>query len=478
MFAHQIFFWVVFFFLGGLGLYGALEGSPLQVHIFIFCCVTLCVLLFFLRKRLHALLSLCAVIGALYYSFFSAHALSKAALLTYDVPVQLSGVVTRVVLYETTAQIDVRISVPTQTAIRITVPLYEAVSYGDRVTVATTLEHPPDELRQYYVKEGVSAVARFPKELLVTGHNQGSAIKSVLLRLREHLRERLSRVFSGEQAVLIDGLLLGKSSGFSRELKDMLQKTGTTHIVALSGYNIALIASGIMNLLKALHLTYRARIFIIIIVLCGFVLMTGAEASVVRASLMAAIVLCGSYVGRQHSTYQSIVVAALLMVLANPYILIGDVGFQLSFLALLGIVYLQPVVSTLLNLSGDGGFLGWKTIVLTTCCAQIAVLPLLLSSFGFFPLLSVLTNLLLLIFIPLTTALGFIVLFVSFFSQTLALLVSLPVKLLLGYELAVIHFFSQFDISFTLAPSLMVGCIYYAVLVIPIVYVTKTHPTS
>ena len=108
-----------------------------------------------------------------------------------------------------------------------------------------------------------------------------------------------------------------------------MSQSGTTHLVALSGYNITVIAIAVSTLLSY-FLRRRIVFWLSILTIIAFVLMTGAEASVVRAAIMGGIILLAKQIGRIHSMRNAIVFAALLMVLFNPKILRFDIGFQLS----------------------------------------------------------------------------------------------------------------------------------------------------
>ena len=131
------------------------------------------------------------------------------------------------------------------------------------------------------------------------------------------------------------------------------------------------------------------------------------------------------------------------MVLINPKILAFDIGFQLSFMALIGIIYLEPWLRKKFKAKDEAGLLGWRSNFWTTTSAQLAVLPILIYHFGFVSPVSILTNVLLLEFIPVTMGLGFSIGFASIISYWLAWLIALPAQAFLGYELTIINLFSN-----------------------------------
>ena len=135
---------------------------------------------------------------------------------------------------------------------------------------------------------------------------------------------------------------------------------------------------------------------------------------------MGFLALLASQVGRLYSVRNAIVLAAFFMVLVNPRILYFDIGFQLSFLALVGIVYLGPAIQKFFRMKKEEGFLGWRKNFLTTTSAQLGVAPLLIINFNQFSLFALLANILILEVIPPTMFLGFLLGAIGFFSMALA----------------------------------------------------------
>ncbi len=251
--------------------------------------------------------------------------------------------------------------------------------------------------------------------------------------------------------------------------------SGTTHLVALSGYNITIIAWAAMGIFGALF-RRRAAFFLTILFIIGFVLMAGAESSVVRAAIMGILALLAKEIGRIFDFRNAIIFAALIMVLFNPKVLVYDVGFQLSFLALLGIVYLRPVIQKISKMKDEPGFLSWRDNLLTTASAQFAVAPLLIINFGVFSPTSLLANIIILETVPVAMALGFFVAAASFLSYYFSLVLSWLAFVLLRFEILVIQFFAKFSIP--LSPNLSWGlaALYYVLLIILMFYVQRKIP--
>lgn len=265
-------------------------------------------------------------------------------------------------------------------------------------------------------------------------------IGSGLQNFKSEVESNIEKVLDRQKADFLNGLILGDRQSFSKEFRDDLNKSGTTHLVALSGYNIAVIILALNGFLGAFF--SRRFIFIpVVFAIIAFVAMTGAASSVVRAAIMAGLILLAEKTDRLYNTRNAIAAAALLMTLANPQIIVFDWGFQLSFAAVLGLIYFRP---WLMKIFGkEQGFLSWKENLLTTTSAQIAVLPLLIWHFGYFSPFSLLTNVLILEAIPLTMFIGFLIGALGFFSYSLSLIAGWFAALLLGYEIFIIKFFAN-----------------------------------
>ena len=325
--------------------------------------------------------------------------------------------------------------------IQITANRYPLYEYGDKIITKGTIKKPVGEWEGYFSKEGVAGLMQFP-EITLIAKNAGSPIKKTLYGIKSFFETSYKKVLPFEQAAFLSGLTLGSTAEFSDELREKLRLTGTTHLVALSGYNISMIAKAAAVILGSWWLTRRFSFALSVMLILGFVVMTGAEASVVRAAIMAMVFLLADRVGRPYYFRNAVMLAALTMTLINPKILVFDIGFQLSFAALLGIVYLRSWLKKILRFSDKPGFLNWREHFLTTTAAQFAVLPLVIYYFDYFSPLAILSNILILEFIPITMALGFFIGFASLIAYPLAWIISFPTNIFLTYELTIINFFA------------------------------------
>ena len=186
----------------------------------------------------------------------------------------------------------------------------------------------------------------------------------------------------------------------AKPVADAFRTTGTTHIIAISGFNIALIAGALLLLFQRVLGRRRATLPAIAGVIL-YTVLVGAAPSVVRAAIMGCILILGSHLGRRSDTLVSLVVAAVLMTMHEPIVL-WDVGFQLSFLATAGLATMMPQLQQWMS-----GWPRWLSDALaTTLAAQLAVLPVLLANFGQVSPVSLLANLVVLPAFPPLMVLG------------------------------------------------------------------------
>jgi len=227
-----------------------------------------------------------------------------------------------------------------------------------------------------------------------------------LSRVQEYFSRTINQNFQGPRAALLKGILFGRQEEFTPELSQQFIATGTSHIVALSGFNVTIILNALAAALQPL-LGRRYTVLIVAAVLIGFIAMTGAAASVVRAGLMTMVAQAALLLGRPVAMDRLLAYTGLLMVWQNPLILWHDLGFQLSFLATLGLVYVSPVVQQWWRWLPNQW--GLRETLATTLAAMIATEPLLLWQFGRLSLVAPLVNVLVLPAIPLAMAIGALV---------------------------------------------------------------------
>lgn len=276
--------------------------------------------------------------------------------------------------------------------IYVTTASFPRLHYGDRITVAGSVERTEGEdgrrfLRLYYPQIQMHAFSE--NGFVAAAHN-----------LREKSKNVFESTLPPTSASLLMGIVFGAKEQFPEAFFADLQATGVLHVIAASGMNVTFIAAGLLFTLGS----FLRRQIALLIGAAGiifYVFLVGFEPSIIRASLMALLAFGTSLLGRQHFAACAVGVSAYIMLLWQPGFLF-DLGFQLSFLATLGILYIKPLLDQKLSLMSK---IGGETIN-TTLAAQIATTPLLIGVFGQIGIMALLVNALVLWTVPIIMLLG------------------------------------------------------------------------
>lgn len=241
-------------------------------------------------------------------------------------------------------------------------------------------------------------------------------------------------------------LLLGMTIGIDKlvnvpNFKNALKKTGTIHVVVVSGFNISLVFSSILMLLGSKYELKNLLISQFFTFL--YALLSGFEPPVIRALIMGSILSWGAYFGRGVETLLVLLTSGAFMVALNPLYLF-NLSFILSFTATLSLILFSPLISQWFS---KGSFLLIEDFV-SSLSAQILVWPIISHSFGSVSLMSVFVNSLILWTVPLTTILGSVFLLVSFCNEFLGSLFLIPLYILMKIFIEVVMAFSNLNIGF------------------------------
>ena len=218
-------------------------------------------------------------------------------------------------------------------------------------------------------------------------------------------------------AALLAGLILGEKTGLARETDEAFRRAGVYHILAVSGFNVALLASSVFFVLSALGVSRRTTAVAAGVALVGFALVVGGQASVLRATVMGLLLLAAMLLDRKSQLMNALALAALVLLGWRPGDL-WDPGFQLSFAATAGIIYLTPSITSWLAARGWPGWLA--TPVAVSMAAQAAVTPVMLAHFNQLSLVGIVANLVVVPLAAVGTTLGMLALLVTLASAVAA----------------------------------------------------------
>jgi competence protein ComEC len=324
--------------------------------------------------------------------------------------------------------------------------LYPEYEYGDRLQVKCRLQAPEPiedfKYDRYLSRYNIYSLCYRPY-IKVLGKDQGSYLVGKVFKIKKKVETSINRTLAEPQAALTAGILLGSRQGIPSVLLEKFNITGITHIIAISGYNITIIVVLLMNLGKHLYINRKKMIWLILIGLLFFVILTGASASVVRAAIMGMIVVLAKHLGRIGKISNVLIFSAVLMVIVNPKILIWDAGFQLSFLATIGLVYLSPRLLPLFKWVPKK--MALQENFVSTLSAIIFTLPLILFSFQRLSIVAPLVNLLVLPVIPISMLFGFVMFLSSLVHTFFGQVIGWFTWLLLKYVVEVVELFASFS---------------------------------
>ena len=335
---------------------------------------------------------------------------------------------------------------------------YPEYRYGDQIRFSALLETPQSffgfDYRNYLAKDGIYSMARYPKIEFVSSGN-GNLIYGPLLWIKQKLKEGIGRSLPSPHDSLLIAILLGDQSGLSgcsvkeleadpdcAKLKEKLNIAGLRHLAAVSGTHITIMAGIIAPFLIWLGWWRQKALWAALIFIWAFIAMIGMPASAVRAGIMGGLMIIAQIVGRPGDIMRLIAIAATFMVWLNPLVLRFDIGFQLSFLAVLGMVCFARMIQTKLNfIPKKPEFI--REALAIALAAQIFTLPLLIYDFGYVSPYGLFANVLVEPVVPFITIYGFIVAIAAAVSFALGGLLFFPMWLALSYLLVITNIFSQ-----------------------------------
>lgn len=267
-------------------------------------------------------------------------------------------------------------------------------------------------------------------------------IRYLLIKMKNHLIDRIEQSMPEPSSSLLAGILFGEDRVFQDQFEESLRVSGTTHIVAASGYNVTILILLVDKLLP--FLPRRMRIVVGIGVIWCFTLLSGFSLSVLRATVMLSFVLVGKYLGVVIHLEYIILLMVAVFITVNPGS-IFSLSFQLSLSATLGLLYLNPRLFARVVDGGRADGL-MKEYLLTTISAILATAPILIYTFGEISLLGILANLFILPVLESTMLMGGLAILFSPVSSTVSQFLFDISWVQLKYFESVVLWLSQFDI--------------------------------
>jgi len=271
--------------------------------------------------------------------------------------------------------------------------------------------------------------------------------------LQQKLDLTFASLLPNNEAGLLSGIVLGTKKSLSMKLYEEMQQNGTLHIAVASGMNVTLLAGFLFPILTLL---FKRKIALtpLTIMIWFYAFLTGFQPPIIRASIMVTFLYLAQELGRKADSQRILWLTGFVMVFVKPELIV-NLGFQFSFLSMLGLAYVEPLIKSPKNI-----FLSWLA---PTLACQIATLPLVMANFGEYNLLSPLVNLLILWTVPFILQIGLCLAFFSFFIRPISQLLAYLVYPLLHYFVIVMEFFSKLKFFQVWTPKwgLVIGIGYY-----------------
>lgn len=502
--------WLVLCFCLGIGLG---NRFPQYFHFILLFTFLFAVVVFYLRwLRLFFILLLIVFfgLGAIYthsYTFLHQDHISYCAHFYKNKPIILKGVIVSDVTkreifnkVKTSFVLEVRwVESPWGWQKRngkILVEIFRSpeVSYGDYILAEGKLHRPFNFSREqdkeerlsypdYLARQGIQYILSVKKngEMEALREGQGNYFKDLSFRLRDYFRAILARYLSKNEMGLMQAILLGDRSSIAPPLRDLFIHTGTVHILAISGLNVGIVATLFFVILKLIPVGHRLQIFITMLLLIMYGFLTGGSPSVVRATIMAVVFLGSFIVEKETNTFNSLCLAAFIILLMNPLNLF-DAGFQLSFICVLAIIFIYPLLTKTIDRTAEKSHAADHPLVMEgfgdtlvksfglSLAVWLAVAGLIAYYFNIVTPLTVIVNLFMIPLNFVIVILGFGLLLTGIFSVFWGGIFALSLKLALNVMAGIIFLFDKIPYSYFYIKTLngWVVIAYYLILVVSV----------
>ncbi len=362
--------------------------------------------------------------------------------------------------------------------IRLKGKIYRPFSFGDK----TSLDRNSFNYREYLARKDIHFIINIKdaSSLQMLDLDKRYFILRIAARISKRLNALLFSQLPPQSASFYAAMLLGRREALYSQLREVFAKSGTAHILAISGLHVGIIAFILILALKAFGLKRRARLIVSILALVFYCILSGMRPPVLRATIMAIFVLVGILIEREKSIYNCLSLAAFLILLFKPgYIF--EVGFQLSFSAVLGIILFSSRLGKILenrvrfclakfsksSIELPSFFSRLIYALSVSTCAYLSVMPLLIYHFKIITPLAILTNIFVIPALTIILALGFTFLVFASLIPPAGVILAAPLGMVAAILIHFVSFVSKFPgayfyVTLKLSPCLIFS--YYILL--------------
>jgi len=355
----------------------------------------------------------------------------------------------------------------------VSVEPFTKYEFGDQVRLKCNLVEAEEfngfRYDRYLARFQIFSLCYYPRiEIFDNSDKLGirERIYRSIFQFKNVVRSKIEQGLGTSEAGLVKAIILGDKRGITDSAREDFSRAGLSHIVAISGMHISILSALAMSFFLGLGLSRKTCFYLSALFLISYIIFIGLPASAMRAGLMGFLVMWALYLGRLNKLGNSLLLTAVILLSINPRLLRDDIGFQLSFLAVLGIALVYPKADKWLYTHGVPRLFAVRDILLITISAQVFTLPIIAYNFGTISLVAPLANLAVLWVLPILMITIFVSLALSFIFPGFSTLWFLPIHFLLAYVVKVAEFSCKlpgayFEINNI---SIFVLLIYYALL--------------
>lgn len=347
------------------------------------------------------------------------------------------------------------------------------LKYGDKIEFYLEYEKPStarnymgfDYSNYLKTKKIFGTVNLKEEDVEIISHDNSNIILRKIYELRNLMKTKIEKLLPKETSGLCLGMLIGETSGIEENMQENFRDSNLSHILAVSGANVSYIIVSITYIFNKMCLRKRLSKIISIILLILFMLLTGCTSSVNRACIMAILMLIAELLYRKSDVYNNLAISALILLIMNPYSLL-DIGFQLSYMGTIGIVFLHDKIGSFIKINNKIVKYFFEMIAVTTC-ANLAIIPIMMFHFNTISLTFYFSNIIVGPILGIVVIIGFIMFFISLIFTPISSLIAIVLNLMLKFIIKIAEITANMPFSkiTIITPSFFFIIVWYLIII-------------
>ena len=347
------------------------------------------------------------------------------------------------------------------------------LKYGDKIEFYLEYEKPStarnymgfDYSNYLKTKKIFGTVNLKEEDVEIISHDNSNIILRKIYELRNLMKTKIEKLLPKETSGLCLGMLIGETSGIEENMQEDFRDSNLSHILAVSGANVSYIIVSITYIFNKMCLRKRLSKIISIILLILFMLLTGCTSSVNRACIMAILMLIAELLYRKSDVYNNLAISALILLIINPYSLL-DIGFQLSYMGTIGIVFLHDKIGNFIKINNKIVKYFFEMIAVTTC-ANLAIIPIMMFHFNTISLTFYFSNIIVGPILGIVVIIGFIMFFISLIFTPISSLIAIVLNLMLIFIIKIAEITANMPFSkiTIITPSFFFIIVWYLIII-------------